>query len=207
MDILQFLPEDLRDALPNGAWYGILAFAAFALLMLLFGLLSFIRRLFRREPTHPAPHLQERFADYPPVKPSSADVRLEIERVPVRLRLVVIAPAGKESDVDMNKLDALLDRVVPDLSKVVAADKPRVRRWPMQLSYEGFANHFHKNAIIPEGEHQPSKWIVVAGRAKLADCQVMVGLGLEAGRPVPLGHMTLDSHEWPVALKVRTRAQ
>ena len=149
MDILEFLPEDLRGMLPDGAWYGLLAFAAFALLMILLGLLSFIRRLFRRAPTHPAPNLEERFADYPPVKPSSADVRLEIERVPVRLRLVIVAPAGKESDVDMNKLDALLDRVVPDLSKVVAADKPRVRRWPMQLSYEGFANHFHRNAIIP----------------------------------------------------------
>ena len=30
MDILQFLPEDLRSMLPDGAWYGILAFAAFA---------------------------------------------------------------------------------------------------------------------------------------------------------------------------------
>ena len=53
-------------------------------------------------------------------------------------RWTVIAPAGKESEVEDVKVEGYLERMLPGLAEVFKADKPRVRIWPMQLSYNGF---------------------------------------------------------------------
>jgi len=203
--LLNLLSEDVRGALPDGAWYAVFGFAALVALLLALGVLSFALRAFRRRPDNLGRRLEERFAEYPPLPPSTGDRRLLVEGVPVRLRLVVVAPAGTESDFDQDKIDKLLDRIVPGLGTIFLGDKPRVRIWPTQLSAEGFATHFHRNTILPKGEEQVSKWVVVAGRAKVPDCHVMLGLGLEAIKPTPLGRRTVEAHEWPSVLRVRVR--
>lgn len=213
MDELQKAPQALIDAVPEEVgewltgwgWYAVLGFGALVVLLLLLGLLSFLRRLFARQPQLKAENLEERFAEYPPLKSSSGDRRLTIEGVPVRLRLVVVAAAGKESTFDEEHIDRLLDRILPGLGGVYNGDKPRVRIWPMQLSHEGFARHFHRNTIIPEGERKLSPWAAVAGMAKLDDCQVMLGLGLQALKPTTVGRKTVKAHEWDVLLRVKTR--
>lgn len=213
MDFLTKPPQALLDVMPDGirawlegwGWYAVLGVGGLIVLLLVFSFLGFIRRLFSRRAPDVAPNLEERFAEYPPLKPSTGDRRLTIEGVPVRLRLVVVAPAGKESSFDPDRIDRLLDRILPGLGAVYKGDKPRTRFWPMQRSYEGFTKHLHRNTIIPEGERQLSKWAVVAGRAKLDDGQVMLGLGLEALKPTTIGRKTIDSHEWDVMLRVRTR--
>jgi hypothetical protein len=204
-ELIEALPEDVGAWLEGWGWYVVLGVAAFIILLLLLGLLSFLRRLFAGKQQVPTKNLEERFAEYPPLKPSSGDRRLTIEGVPVRLRLVVVAPAGTVSGFDDQRIDKLLDRILPGLGGIFNADKPRVRIWPTQLSHEGFANHLHRNTIIPEGDGQLSKWAVVAGRAKLDDCHVMLGLGLEALKPTTIGRKTIDAHEWDVMLRVRTR--
>ena len=204
-ELIEALPEDVGAWLEGWGWYVVLGVAAFIVLLLLLGLLSFLRKLFARQRQIPGQNLEEHFAQYPPLKPSSGDRRLTIEGVPVRLRLVVVAPAGTESGFDDQRIDKLLDRILPGLGGIFNADKPRVRIWPTQLSHEGFANHLHRNTIIPEGDGQLSKWAVVAGRAKLDDCHVMLGLGLEALKPTTIGRKTIDAHEWDVMLRVRTR--
>ena len=203
--VLDNVPESAHGLLEGWGWYVVLGVGALIILLLLLGLFSFVKRLFKREPKVAAQNLEERFAEYPSLKASTGDRRLTIEGVPVRLRLVVVAAAGKESGFDADRLDKLLERILPGLGAVYKGDKPRTRIWPMQLSYEGFAKHLHRNTIIPEGEHQLSKWAVVAGRAKLDDCQVMLGLGLEALKPTTIGRKTIEAHEWDVTLRVRTR--
>jgi hypothetical protein len=201
-NLLNFIPEGLRGAVPDWVWYAVLGAAAFVVLVLVLGA---VRRLFRRQSDDREPHLEERFAEYPPLKPSSGDRRLTVEGVPVRLRLVVVAQAGTESQVDEQHLEKLLERILPGLGGIFEADKPRVRVWPVQLSYQGFTRHLHRNTILPEGEHQLSKWVVVAGRAKLDEGQVMLGLGLEAIKPTTVGRRTIDAHEWATLLRVRVR--
>ncbi len=177
-ELIDVVPEDVGNWLSDWGWYVVLGVAALIVLLLLLGLFSFLRRLFTRRPTNFEPNLEERFADYPPLPPSTGDRRLTVEGVPVRLRLVVLAPAGTDSRVDLHSVEKLLDRVLPGLGAICQGDKPRVRIWPLQLSYEGFTKHLHRSTIIPEGERQLSKWAVIAGRAKLDDGQVMLGLGL-----------------------------
>jgi hypothetical protein len=75
----------------------------------------------------------------------------------------------------------------------------------MQLSYEGFAKHFHRNTITPEPEGELTRWVMVAGRAKLGKKQIMLGLALQAVKPTTVGRKTVDSHEWATVLRVRVR--
>ena len=203
--LLNMLPADVRDAAPEWVWYVAFGSAALAALLLALGVLSFLWRLLRSGSAPPAANLEERFAEYPPLQPSTGDRRLLIEGVPVRLRLVVIAPAGKESTFDTEQIEKILDRILPGLGGIFQGDKPRIRVWPMQLSYQGFTTHLHRNAIVPEPPGELSKWVVVAGRAKLPDCQVMLGLGLEAIKPTTVGRRTIEAHEWATVLRVRVR--
>ena len=203
--LIDAVPEDVATWLSGWGWYLVLGVGALILLLLLLGLLSFLRRLFTRAPMHQAENREERFAEYPPLKPSTGDRRLSIEGVPVRLRLVVVAPAGTESKFDEDHIDRLLDRILPGLGAIYHGDKPRVRIWPRQLSHEGFTKHLHRNTIIPEGEKKLSPWAVLAGMAKLDDCQVMLGLGLQALKPTTIGRKSIGAHEWDVLLRVRTR--
>jgi hypothetical protein len=204
--IQDHLPAPIADLPP---WVqiaialGVLLVGALVLLALL---VVVIRILFgRKKATPAAPNLEEDLAGYPPAPGSSGDRRLVVEGVPVRLRLVVLAPAGSQGEVDEENIEATLERIVPGLGQIFKADKPRVRIWPVQLSYEGFTKHFHRNTPIPEGERTLSPWVVVAGRAKLGKNQVMVGLAVQAIKPTTVGRLTLEAHEWDSKLRVRVR--
>jgi hypothetical protein len=191
-------------------WYILLALAALVALVILYYLLRSLarflpRRLEEREGDRLESPLEEHLEEYPPPKPSTGDRQLKVEGVPVRLRLVAIAPAGKADVIDEEKIGEMLERLVPGLGEVFQADKPRVRIWPLQLSYEGFAKHFHRNTILPEEEGDPTPWVVLAGRAKLGKQQIMVGLALLASKPTTIRRRTLDSHEWPTVVRVRVR--
>jgi hypothetical protein len=207
MEFINNPPPWLKDISPDGAqyiWWGILGFGALVVLLLLWALLSKFLGLFSRKPAKPKEkNLEEDLADYPPLPPSTGDRRLLVEGVPVRLRLVVAAPAGKESRVSAENIEKVLDRVLSGLGDIVIHDRPRVKIWPMQLSYEGFANTFHNNTTLPEGEDAPSRWVMVAGRAMVGKQQILLGLGLQAIKPTTVGRKTLKAHEWESVLRVR----
>jgi hypothetical protein len=169
-------------------------------------LLMLLRMLFgRKKAKSTAPDLEEDLSTYPPLKSSGGDRRLLVEGVPVRLRLVVLAPGGKQSEIDEEKIEPILDKIVTGLGEICRADRPRIRIWPMQLSYNGFTNHFHRNMLVPEAEGEPTPWVIVAGRAKLGTQQVMVGFAMQAIKPTTVGRLTLEAHEWESKLRVRVR--
>jgi hypothetical protein len=214
MDFLENPPQWLTDLLPpgargfleNGGWWVVLGVGGLLVLLLVWLLL---RPLFRRRrragPPQERPKLEEDLASYPPLPPSTGDRRLTVEGVPVRLRLVVFAPAGTESEIDPEDVHRLLDLVLPGLGAIAKHDRTRFRFWPTQLSYEGFAKHFHRNTPLPEGEGQPSRWVLVAGRAKVGGQSFMLGVGLQAIAPTPMGRRTLQPHEWPTVFRIRVR--
>ena len=130
---------------------------------------------------------------------------MRVEGVPVRLRLVVIAPAGNDGEVEADDAEEMLERVLPGLGEICKNDTPRIKIWPRQLSYEGFTKHFQRNMRTPEPEGEMSRWVLLAGRAKLGQQQIMLGLGLQAVKPTTVGRKTVDAHEWPTVLRVRVR--
>lgn len=211
MDSLLHAPRFLTDLLPEAVrssadlvWFGILGLAV---LLALIVLLVVLRALFRRRPGKGGheQNLEERLGAYPDLKPSTGDRRLLIEGVPVRLRLVVIAPSGNESEASVDDVEKVLEAVLPGLGEICRLDRPRVRVWPRQLSYDGFANHFHRNMIFPEDDGKLSRWAAVCGRVKLGKYQVMLGVALQGIKPNTVGRRTLKMHEWSSVLRIRVR--
>ena len=206
--LLDSVPEGLKSFLESGGWWAVLGFAALVVLLLFWAFCSKALGLFGGRASAPkqGAQLEEHLGDYPPLKSSAGDRRLLVENVPVRLRLLVVAPAGKADEVDEDNLDKLLEKILPGLGLIFKADKPRVRVWPVQLSYEGFTKHLHRNTIVPEGEGELSPWIIVAGRAKFGGKQqIMIGLALQAVKPTTVGRLTIEAHEWPTTLRVKVR--
>jgi hypothetical protein len=149
--------------------------------------------------------LMENLVEYPDLKSSTGDKQLRIEGVPVRIRLIVVAPAGSASEVDIDELFAMLEKIVPGLGDIYKHDKPRVRVWPTQISYQGFATHFHRNTETGAEEGEQTRWAVVAGRVKVGKTQFMLGMALQSIKPNTVGRRTIDSHEWVSVLRVRVR--
>src|SRR5262245_32390828 len=198
------LPEGAKSFLENGGWYGVLGFFALVILLLVWAILSRMGSLFEARKKEPKEDLTEDLAALPAAAPSTGDRRLTIDGVPVRVRLVVVAPTG-ETELSSRQAFNLLDKVVTGLGDVASNDKPRIRVWSKQLSYEGFANTFHRSTPIPEGERKPSRWVLVAGRAKAGSDQIMIGLGLQAIKPTTLGRRTLKAHEWAETFRIKVR--
>src|SRR4051794_3173444 len=128
--LTDWMPDDVRGRLDVEVWW--LLFLVLALVVLLLaGLLvrGLWRSLFGRRRTawDRESDLCENLAECPlPVAPEGDRV-LTVYHLPVRLRLVVVAPAGKEADVDATAVEQLLERVVPGLGAVAARDRPRIR--------------------------------------------------------------------------------
>jgi hypothetical protein len=123
----------------------------------------------------------------------------------VRLRLVVAAAAGKNFDPRPREVLGLLERVVVGLREIAEDDRPRVRVWPTQHSYEGFAFTFHRSTPLPEGEGNPSHWIPIVGRAKVGGQQLLLGLVLWSEEKTTLARRTLKPHEWPLVMRIKPR--
>jgi hypothetical protein len=197
------LPADLRAY----AVYILGGSLCIAGLIVMLVLVAVVKLLFGRKKKVGDPKdLTENLTEYPDLKrPSSGDRQLRAEGVPVRIRLIVVAPAGTASEIDVDELAEILEKVLPGLGEIYKNDKPRVKVWPTQVSYQGFATHFHKNMKTGAKEGELSRWVLVAGRAKLGKQQIMLGLGMQTIKPNTVGRRTVDSHEWANVLRVRVK--
>jgi hypothetical protein len=205
-------PKFFIDLLPDGAqdraayiWYGVLV----VILLIVLRILLIMRHLLggKKKESAAGPGNEERLGEYPPARASSGDRRLMVEGIPVRLRLVIVAPAGTDAELDEDAVDKLLERLLPGLGEIYREDRPRVRIWPTQISAEGFTNQFHRNTVIPEGKGEQSPWVCVAGRVKLGNDRVMLGMALQGARPNTIGRRTLEPDEWASVLRVRVRSE
>jgi hypothetical protein len=163
------------------------------------------RALFHRRPadTDFDKALREDLESCPQPPPMAGPTQLTVYHVPVRLRFVVVAPAGHEGEVDATAVEKLLDLVLPGLGEVARRDRPRIRVWPPQFSQQGFSLSFFRRAVRPEPEGEPSRWVLVAGRAQVGRNPVLVGLGLWAEQPNTLGQITLEPHQWLDVVRLR----
>jgi hypothetical protein len=195
------LPEGgARDFVDQGGWLLVLAGVAVVVLLILVVLVG---RMFRRRPApDPEAGLRENVADYPP-PPAAGSRRLTVESYPARLRLVVIAPVGKVAQVDADKAEPLLEHVLRGLGTVARQDRPRVRVWPPQLSHQGFAVKFHRLTQTPDPDGRPSHWTLLAGRAKVGQHFLLLGMAVWTEEPTTLGRLTLEPERWPEVLRVK----
>ena len=96
----------------------------------------------------------------------------------------------------------LLDDVLRGLGRFVAADKPRVRVWPPQLSVAGFAPTFHRLVGVAGRRPGASRWVKLAGPARTGKRPILLGLAVLADEPVKLGDVQVETTEWGELLRV-----
>ena len=210
MDALQEKLQPLIDLLPEKVReYWAVVFGALALLISLI-ILALLRAVFRAVFATKktlqedwGKKLREDLSDYPPPAGPPGKQRLTVYHVPVRVRLVVLAPAGKELEIESSQAEDFLNRVIPGLGGVAAHDRPRIRVWRPQLSQQGFATAFFRHTITGTKEGQPSPWILVAGRSQFTQPTVLLGLALWAEEPNNLGRLSLEPHQWLDVLRIK----
>lgn len=205
--LIDLCPPEAQAFLNAGGWLAVLGGAGLILLLLLAALLrrAVRRKQMKRKKASP---LREAPAEYPP-PPATPRPVLTFRNLPVRLRLIVLAPLGHGAGgIDIEEVEALLDALTPGLGGCVRQDRPRVRIWPTQLSAAGFAAAFRRETELPGAEHDPSHWVLLAGRALVQRRPIVLGLALWSAVETTLGTMTLDEpHEWPRVLMVEQRPE
>lgn len=185
----------LGELAPYG--WPIVGGAGFVAVLVVAFVVARLLRLFRRpakEPDREA-HLREDLTTYPPPAAPPGPKRLTIDGVPVRIRLIVLAPAGQR---ELNPDDAqmTLEHIRRGLGEAAVRDQPKVVIWPAQLSQTGFAPKFHRLVWAPIREGQVSPWVLAAGPAKLGKDPVLLGLALLADEPTTLGRIEVQAGQW-----------
>jgi hypothetical protein len=200
------LPPGVRVFLDAGGWWLVIGLAALIVFLLIAAIMSrILPSLFQRKTValEWGKELDEDLASYSPLTNPPGSHRLSVYHLPVRLRLVVAAPAGTETRVDLKSINALLDQVVPGLGAIAANDQPRIRIWPPQLSQQGFAISFQRHTRRPEREGQPSRWLLVAGRTQVGRQTVLLGLALSMEVPSTLTQLVLEPHQWLDVVRIK----
>jgi hypothetical protein len=199
--LIELLPPELQEYWP------LLIFVPALLILLPIAwyqrraLKALIVRPFR--PIKPQPKLDEDLSSYPAPSFGPARRRLMIEGVPVRIRLVVLAPAGTGEPIDEKGTKDMLNRVLWGLGAIVEQDQPQIRIWPPQLSSHGFPAVFHRLARTKEADTEPSHWILIAGATPPRPRTVLLGLGLWTEEPTTIGRLSMEPREWALSLHVQ----
>jgi hypothetical protein len=107
-------------------------------------------------------------------------------------------------EVDATAIEKLLDRILPGLGAIAARDRPHIRVWPQQLSHQGFIAAFHRCTPKHEPDGEPSRWVLIAGRALLGRQSILLGLGLWSDEPGTIGRVNLEPHQWLDVLRLRS---
>jgi hypothetical protein len=167
-------------------------------------LLWFVRRMMRAPRRYPDAEsiLREDLAGFPPAPGTPGPRRLLVSEVPVRLRLVVVAPVGKRTDINADEIEAILNQFLRGLGDLARHDKPRMRLWPPQLSNRGFAPTFHRLVSVPDAPGQPSHWVLLAGQVKAGNWPLLLGLACWADQPTTLGRLSLEPVQWASTVRI-----
>jgi hypothetical protein len=201
--LMDLLPQAGRDFLDGGGWYLVLALIGVVVLVLVALVLGRLSKLFARKPQAPEVDLREDLAEYPPAPGRPGPQRLLVQGLAARVRLVVLAPMGKQALLTAEQAEPLLGRVVHGLGGLCQQDRPRIRIWPAQLSVEGFGHKFHRYTVKPEGEGQPSRWALAAGKARVGSSYILLGLALQTDEENTLAPLMLEPQQWNEALRIQ----
>ena len=162
-----------------------------------------IRRQARRHASVDRDQLAIQLSDFTTQPVRDAGPQLRVYNVPMRLALVVMAPAGRDGRLpDRTSWPNLIDRAIPQIHAVITAHQTEMRPWPKQLSTEGFCQKFFHALNLP-AHGQGSPWSAVAGRVTADDQRYLIGLLLCSSQPNNLGQYTVERDtQWLDVLRI-----
>jgi len=171
-------------------------------LLLLAGLLKWLGRR-PRQTTRPSSKLTIDVRTLNQAGPPSEGPRLEFYGTPVRLAAIVVAPVGRTGELPPAAvLPGVIEHVVPGLTQVVARHRPKIYRWPIQLSTQGFTQSFFNHAALPGTRGKGSPWSSIAGRFQIGDRSFLLGLVCVAERPNALSQVAIQHEgQWQDVLR------
>jgi hypothetical protein len=181
------------------------AVVVFLLLLVVFILLVMTARR-RQRSSSPPSELTIDVRQLPAGGPPGEGPTLEFYGMPVRLVVVVLAPAGRNAQLPPeNKLASVLDDLSPGLSSVVLSHRPVLRMWPSQLSTQGFIHAFFNNLQLPGDRGKGTPWCSAAGRFDAGDQQLLAGILCAADKPNSLSQVTIANvGQWMEVVRVRS---
>ncbi|MGO8752876.1 MAG: hypothetical protein ACLQNE_43590 [Thermoguttaceae bacterium] len=183
----------------------LLKYAIFAIvvLVILYAVTRFLKK--KKPVTGSAENLQIDVLALGTQGPPADGPVLEFCNVPVRLALVVLAPAGRVRELPpLNRMEDAYEALLPGLAQVVAAHRPMIRRWPPQVSSNGFAHLFFQHARLPGQGGKGTPWSSAAGVFKIDGQPMMAGMVFRCERPSNRGQQIMDSEEkWLGILRVK----
>jgi hypothetical protein len=137
--------------------------------------------------------------------PTSYAAILECYHVPVRLALVILAPAGRESELPGPEAwPDLVGQLVPGFRDVLTDHRPEIRPWPKQVSSQGFAAKFFRYVRLPGDRGKGTVWCSLAGKFEADHRSLLIGLVLCAEHPNPLGELRVQQvTQWLDVLRVK----
>jgi hypothetical protein len=132
--------------------------------------------------------------------------RLEYYGTPVRLAALVLAPAGRGVALPTNEhVPKLLEDLIPGLAQVIHAQRPVFRRWPQQLSSQGFTQLFFSKVALPRDRGKGTPWCSAAGKFESEGKQFLVGIICRADAPNSLSQTVVQHHgQWHDVLRVKS---
>jgi hypothetical protein len=130
---------------------------------------------------------------------------LEFYHIPVRLAVLVLAPAGRGHELPpAEEIPAVVDMALPGLSRIIDTHRPLYHRWPAQLSWRGFAHKFFVHVRLPGNDGRGTPWSSVAGIVKTSEGSVMAGLVLRSEQATGFGPEMIEREgEWLRVLQIR----
>ena len=131
---------------------------------------------------------------------------LEFYNVPVRLVVLVLAPAGRGGRLPpADQLPAIVDQLVPNMKTILDLHQPIFRSWPAQLSAEGFARSLFTHVQLPGSQGKGTPWCSLAGRFTAEDQHLLAGIVCCADRPNSLSQLVVEREsQWLDILRIRT---
>jgi hypothetical protein len=185
-------------------WVLVAIGAAGLLLLAIFLALGLSAR--RRKPVEsPTIDLVIDVQELPANGPPNDGPKLEFYGIPVRLAVLVLAPAGRNAQLPSHqKLVGVLDDLVPGLASVVLAHRPLLRQWPGQLSSQGFIYSFFSNVRLPGDRGKGTPWCSTAGRFDAEGQQLLAGFLCAAEKPNSMSQVAIsDARQWMEVLRVK----
>jgi hypothetical protein len=176
--------------------------------LVLLVIISFLWRLLVRRKKPPRPLPPDLHVDVSQLDDSGPPLQaptLRYYHTPMRLAVIVLAPAGRDRTLPPPEdLHEVVEAIVPGLSKVIAAHKPVVYRWPTQLSTQGFAHSFFANVKLPGDGGKGTPWCSAAGVFRFQGQVTLAGLVMCAESAIHFGRRKIEEEEkWLDVLRVK----
>ena len=137
--------------------------------------------------------------------PPQGPYRLELYGTPVLLRVVVIAPSGRQqASLHPDDIPILLNQFMPNLSEICSRHQPVCRCWPSQLSSQGFSQSFFNHVCLPGNQGKGTPWTSLTGKFSVGGQAFLVGLVCCATTPNSLGQFIIEHEgQWFDTLRIR----